>query len=107
MKTTGDVYGRYLVRVAEVRQSISICNQALKRITPVGEYAVADPRITPPPKDRDRGFWESRLQLAADAIHRYESLDVPARWRLIGRLIGIVTERDYLRFAVKAIEMHD
>jgi len=25
----------------------------------------------------------------------------------IGRLIGIVTERDYLRFAVRAIEMHD
>jgi hypothetical protein len=24
-----------------------------------------------------------------------------------GELIGIVTERDYLRFAVKAIEMHD
>ena len=48
----------------------------------------ADP--TPPPKDRDRGFWESRLQLAADASHRYESLDVPARWRLIGRLIGIL-----------------
>ena len=24
-----------------------------------------------------------------------------------GRLVGIVTERDYLRFAVKAIEMHD
>ncbi len=24
-----------------------------------------------------------------------------------GRLVGIVTERDFLRFAVKAIEMHD
>jgi len=24
-----------------------------------------------------------------------------------GRLVGIITERDYLRFAVKAIEMHD
>jgi CBS-domain-containing membrane protein len=24
-----------------------------------------------------------------------------------GQLVGIVTERDYLRFAVKAIEMHD
>ena len=24
-----------------------------------------------------------------------------------GALVGIVTERDYLKFAVKAIEMHD
>ena len=36
--------------------------------------------------------------------HRFGCLPVvdPA-----GRLIGIVTESDYLRFAVKAIEMHD
>jgi hypothetical protein len=45
---------------------------------------------TTPSEDGERGFWESRLQLAADAIHRYESLDVPARWGLIGRLIGIL-----------------
>ena len=45
---------------------------------------------TTPSKNRESGFWESRLQLAADAIHRYESLDLPARWRLIGRLIGIL-----------------
>ena len=43
-----------------------------------------------PSKDDGRGFWESRLQLIADAIHRYESLDLPARWRLIGRLVGIL-----------------
>ena len=45
---------------------------------------------TIPSEDRESGFWESRLELAADAIHRYESLDLPARWRLIGRLIGIL-----------------
>src|SRR5262249_6358311 len=48
----GDVYARYLVRVAEMRESVKICRQALDRIAPVGVYAVADPRITPPPKDR-------------------------------------------------------
>ena len=36
--------------------------------------------------------------------HRFGCLPV---LDAIGRLIGIVTERDYLRFAVKAIEMHD
>src|SRR2546429_6710957 len=51
-RTTGDVYGRYQVRVAEMRESMKICRQALDRITPRGEYAIADPKITPPPKDR-------------------------------------------------------
>jgi NADH-quinone oxidoreductase subunit D len=51
-QATGDVYARYLVRVAELRESLKICRQALDRISPTGEYAVADPRITPPPKDR-------------------------------------------------------
>ena len=50
--TDGDVYARYLVRVAEMRESVKICRQALERISPIGAYAVADPRITPPPKDR-------------------------------------------------------
>jgi len=62
LQTSGDVYSRYLVRVAEIRQSISICNQAMKRIKPVGEYAVADPRITPPPKDRVYTEMEALIQ---------------------------------------------
>ncbi|MGC4080938.1 MAG: hypothetical protein QM736_02165 [Vicinamibacterales bacterium] len=61
-QTAGDVYSRYLVRVAEVRQSISLCNQALARIKPIGEYAVADPRITPPPKDRVYTEMEALIQ---------------------------------------------
>ena len=36
--------------------------------------------------------------------HRFGCLPVIDESR---RLIGIVTERDYLRFAIKAIEMHD
>lgn len=62
IRTEGDVYARYQVRVAELRQSISICNQALKRIAPIGEYAVADPRITPPPKDRVYTEMEALIQ---------------------------------------------
>src|SRR3982075_838089 len=46
-RTQGDVYARYQVRVAEMRESLKICRQALDRIAPAGEFAIADPRITP------------------------------------------------------------
>ena len=37
-RDNGDVYDRYLVRVAEMRESMRICRQALERITPTGIY---------------------------------------------------------------------
>jgi NADH-quinone oxidoreductase subunit D len=58
----GDVYARYLVRVAEMKESVKICRQALERIPPTGIYAVADPRITPPPKDRVYTEMEALIQ---------------------------------------------
>jgi NADH-quinone oxidoreductase subunit D len=58
----GDVYARYLVRVAEMRESVKICRQALDRIAPIGAYAVADPRVTPPPKDRVYTEMEALIQ---------------------------------------------
>jgi NADH-quinone oxidoreductase subunit D len=58
----GDVYGRYLVRVAEMRESVKICRQVLERIPPAGPYAVDDPRITPPPKDRVYTEMEALIQ---------------------------------------------
>jgi NADH-quinone oxidoreductase subunit D len=61
-QTAGDVYSRYKVRVAEIRESLKICRQALERITPRGEYAVADPKITPPPKDRVYTEMEALIQ---------------------------------------------
>jgi NADH-quinone oxidoreductase subunit D len=62
VRTEGDVYARYLVRVAEMRQSVKICRQALERITPAGVFAVDDPRITPPPKDRVYTEMEALIQ---------------------------------------------
>jgi NADH-quinone oxidoreductase subunit D len=62
VRTEGDVYARYLVRVAEMRQSVKICRQALERITPTGAFAVDDPRITPPPKDRVYTEMEALIQ---------------------------------------------
>jgi NADH-quinone oxidoreductase subunit D len=47
--TVGDVFERYLVRLAEIRQSIRIVDQALQRM-PDGPVMLDDPRFTPPPK---------------------------------------------------------
>jgi len=58
----GDVYSRYLVRVAELRESMKICRQALERISPTGVYAVDDSRITPPPKDKVYTEMEALIQ---------------------------------------------
>jgi NADH-quinone oxidoreductase subunit D len=61
-RTDGDAYARYLVRVAEMRESLKLCRQALDRISPTGPFAVADPRITPPPKDKVYTEMEALIQ---------------------------------------------
>jgi NADH-quinone oxidoreductase subunit D len=60
--SNGDVYDRYLVRVAEMRESVKICRQALDRIAPVGEWGVNDRRIVPPPKDEVYTEMEALIQ---------------------------------------------
>ena len=62
VRAEGDVYARYLVRVAEMKESVKICLQALDRITPTGAFAIDDPRITPPPKDRVYTEMEALIQ---------------------------------------------
>jgi NADH-quinone oxidoreductase subunit D len=62
LQSRGDVYSRYLVRMAEMRESVKICRQALARISPTGPFAVDDPRITPPPKDRVYTEMEALIQ---------------------------------------------
>jgi NADH-quinone oxidoreductase subunit D len=60
--TGGDAYSRYLVRIAEMRESLTICRQALERIPPTGPFAVTDARITPPPKDKVYTEMEALIQ---------------------------------------------
>ncbi len=60
--SNGDVYDRYLVRMAEMRECVKICRQALERIPPVGEWAVNDRRIVPPPKDEVYTEMEALIQ---------------------------------------------
>jgi NADH-quinone oxidoreductase subunit D len=58
----GDVYARYRVRVAEMRQSVRIAQQAIQRITPTGAWACDDPRVVPPPKDKVYTEMEALIQ---------------------------------------------
>ncbi|MBI4264765.1 MAG: NADH dehydrogenase (quinone) subunit D [Acidobacteria bacterium] len=60
--TEGDVFARYRVRVAEMRQSVGICRQAIARITPSGPWACDDPRVVPPPKDKVYTEMEALIQ---------------------------------------------
>ena len=60
--TEGDVYARYRVRVAEMRESVKLCQQALARITPAGVWACDDPRVVPPPKDKVYSEMEALIQ---------------------------------------------
>ena len=60
--TQGDVYDRYLVRVAEMRESVKIARQALARISPRGPYDIQDYRIVPPPKDKVYSEMEALIQ---------------------------------------------
>jgi NADH-quinone oxidoreductase subunit D len=58
--TNGDVYDRYLVRVEELRQSVRILEQAVKRL-PDGPVNIDDPRIILPPKTKATSEMESMI----------------------------------------------
>ena len=60
--TEGDVYARYRVRVAEMRESVKICRQAIERISPTGAWACDDTRVVPPPKDKVYTEMEALIQ---------------------------------------------
>lgn len=58
--TEGDVYERYLVRIAELRESVKIAQQALDNL-PDGPYATSDRKIWPPPKEEITYSMESLI----------------------------------------------
>jgi NADH-quinone oxidoreductase subunit D len=61
--TTGDAYDRYLVRVAEMRQSTRIADQAIKRIQELGpgDYRVRDFKYVLPPKEEVKTSMEALI----------------------------------------------
>ncbi|HEX6289469.1 MAG TPA: NADH dehydrogenase (quinone) subunit D [Herpetosiphonaceae bacterium] len=58
--TEGDTYERYLVRIAEMRESVKIAQQALDNL-PDGPYATSDRKIWPPPKEEITYSMESLI----------------------------------------------
>jgi NADH-quinone oxidoreductase subunit D len=54
---TGDVWGRYIVRLAEIRESMKIIEQCLERLEP-GPIMVADKKIA----------WPAQLAIGADGL---------------------------------------
>ncbi len=58
--TAGDVYDRFLVRVEEMRQSVRILEQAVKRL-PDGPININDPRLILPPKHKATSEMESMI----------------------------------------------
>ncbi len=56
----GDCYDRYLVRVAEMRESVKIIQQALAALRP-GPVKLEDRKITPPPRHEMKRSMESLI----------------------------------------------
>jgi NADH-quinone oxidoreductase subunit D len=61
--TSGDAYDRYLVRVAELRQSTRIADQAIERIQELGsgDYRVRDFKYVLPPKEEVKTSMEALI----------------------------------------------
>ncbi len=49
--TYGDCYDRYAIRLAEIRESMSIVRQCVEKM-PKGDYRIQDKKVTPPPRAR-------------------------------------------------------
>ena len=82
--TNGDCYERFLVRIEEMRQSLSIINQCLKKI-PSGKCISSDPRIVPPKRDAMKSSMEALInhfKLFTEGFHvpkgeTYTSVEAP------------------------------
>lgn len=60
-RTEGDAYARFWVRVEEIYESIKIIEQVLGKISPQGEYATTDRKVSLPPRDEIYGNMEALI----------------------------------------------
>ncbi len=60
VRTEGDVYARYLVRIAEMRESVKIVRQALDRL-PDGPILTSDRKIALPPREEIKVSMEALI----------------------------------------------
>jgi NADH-quinone oxidoreductase subunit D len=61
MRTESDCYARYLVRVAEMRESVKIVRQAMEKITDDGPIKAEAPGIVPPERERMKTEMEALI----------------------------------------------
>ncbi len=68
----GDCYARYLVRVAEMRETVKIIKQAVKVLPTDGDVLVNDRKIVPPPKQELASSMEAvihHFKLVTEGLH--------------------------------------
>jgi NADH-quinone oxidoreductase subunit D len=81
----GDVYDRYRVRMEELRQSLSLCNQSWKAIETLGTSApvrTSDRKIAPPPREE--------LDTSMEALIHHFKLFTEGYHPPVGEAIGAV-----------------
>jgi NADH-quinone oxidoreductase subunit D len=61
VRTDSDCYGRYLIRVAEMRESVKIVRQAMAKIPPEGPIRTAAPGIVPPDREKMKTEMEALI----------------------------------------------
>lgn len=67
----GDCYDRYLVRMAEIRESLKIMKQCLREM-PQGPIRTADKKVTPPPRTEMKRSMEALIhhfKLYTEGVH--------------------------------------
>jgi NADH-quinone oxidoreductase subunit D len=60
-RTESDCFARYMVRVAEIRESVKIVRQALDKITDQGLHKADAPGIIPPPREKMKTEMEALI----------------------------------------------
>ncbi|MGC4042632.1 MAG: NADH dehydrogenase (quinone) subunit D [Armatimonas sp.] len=81
----GDVFDRYRVRMEELRQSLSLCNQSWRAIDKLGEKApvrTSDRKIAPPPREE--------LDTSMEALIHHFKLYTEGYHPPVGEAIGAV-----------------
>ena len=88
----GDCFDRYLVRVAEMRESVKICRQALDRM-PDGPVHTEDRKVMPPPKEELAKSMEA-------VIHHFKLWTEGIRPPVGEAYVGVESPRGELGFYV-------
>ena len=60
-RTDSDCYGRYMIRVAEIRESLKIVRQAMDKITDSGPIKAEAPGIVPPQREKMKTEMEALI----------------------------------------------